>query len=78
MLWSVAEVALGWVILEQAVAAQEGLKQISPSHPDYAFYTGKIHAARFFAANNLPNVHRREAVMQLKDKSCLEIPDEGF
>ncbi|MEW6439829.1 MAG: acyl-CoA dehydrogenase [bacterium] len=78
LLWSVAEVALGRVILEQAVAARNGLKRISSSHPDHAFYRGKIEAARFFMASNLPNVHRREEVLQLKDTSCLEIPDEAF
>lgn len=77
-LWSVADVALGRVILEKAGAAQGALKRIYPSHLDFAFYTGKIHAARFLVANNHSRVHAREAVMQIKDKSCLEIPEGSF
>jgi hypothetical protein len=73
-----AEFTVGWMLLEGAVIAQDKLKTTAPDHPDHAFYTGKVHAALFFARNVLPTVADKARLLETEDRSPLEIPDAAF
>ncbi|MET0384670.1 MAG: acyl-CoA dehydrogenase [Polyangiales bacterium] len=78
VLEGMAELAVGFLLLEGAVIAQARLSELKPGVSDHAFYTGKVLAARFFAANVLPGVANKAEVLAREDKSALEIPDEAF
>ena len=74
-----AEIAVAWLLLEGAVIAHEQAAQRSPqAHPDHAFYTGKIHAALYFARNVLPGARHKAEIIGAGDRSPLDIPDEAF
>jgi len=77
-LFSLSEFVIGQVLLEQSIVAQSKLEGLSSTHPDASFYQGKLAAMRFYCRNTLPNVLKREKLMELKDTSSLEIPDEAF
>jgi alkylation response protein AidB-like acyl-CoA dehydrogenase len=77
-LFSLSELVFSYILLEQALVAQERLEGLPETHPDTQFYAGKIAAARFFVKNNLPNIFNRERIMEIKDTSALEIPEEAF
>ncbi len=73
-----SELAVGWLLLEGAVIALDAQAGLAPDHPDVAFYEGKKAAALYFANNVLPNVISSAKVMQLGDRSPLDIPIESF
>ncbi len=71
-----AELTLGFLLLEQAVIACERMPAAGES--DKAFYAGKQHSAVFFANNILPHVKHLSAVIALEDASALEIKSDSF
>jgi hypothetical protein len=73
-----AEVAVCSLLLEGAVIASERLADVSPSHPDHAFYSGKVHAAIFYALNVVPGVRFKADIIAAGDRSPLEISDAMF
>jgi hypothetical protein len=78
VLEALAELSVGWLLLEGAVIADARLKEVAPSAPDHAFYTGKCHAALYFALNVLPAVANKAEILKREDRSALDIPDEAF
>jgi alkylation response protein AidB-like acyl-CoA dehydrogenase len=75
---AMAELTVGWLLLEGAVIAHDALAKLSEGQPDYAFYLGKCHAAVYFARNVLPDVVSKVEVLAREDRSALEIPEEAF
>ena len=73
-----SEVAVGWLLLEGAVIGHRKGQDLSPDHPDAAFYAGKVHAASYFARQVLPGVGQKAREMEAGDRSALEIPDAAF
>jgi hypothetical protein len=73
-----SELAVGWVLLEGAVIAEEKRKGLVAGSADLAFYAGKTHAALFYARNVLPGVELKAKLMEIEDKTPLEIPDDAF
>ena len=73
-----SELAVGWLLLEQAAIAIAKLPDTSATHPDYAFYTGKKFAARYFANNVLATLPSRVQRLGAIDSLPVEIPDEAF
>ncbi len=73
-----SEVAVGWLLLEGAVIAHRKARELSPDHPDAAFYAGKVHTASYFARQVLPGVGQKAREMESADRSALDIPDAGF
>ncbi|MGH3666616.1 MAG: acyl-CoA dehydrogenase, partial [Egibacteraceae bacterium] len=57
---SLAELVVGWLLLRQAEVALAAL-DAEVSDADRAFYSGKVAAARWFAANVLPQLAGRHA-----------------
>jgi alkylation response protein AidB-like acyl-CoA dehydrogenase len=73
-----SELAVGWLLLEQAVIALKKLEKVSPSHPDHAFYTGKKYAALHFAKSTLTTLPSRVQQLSTIDTLPVEIPVEAF
>jgi hypothetical protein len=73
-----SETCVAWLLLDGAVIAEEKKKSLDKGHVDYAFYTGKTHAAMYYAKTVLPAVELRAKQMATEDKSPMEIPDEAF
>jgi acyl-CoA dehydrogenase len=73
-----ANVTLGWLLLEAAVIAARRLDQLGPCHPDWAFYQGKTQSARFFFVNFLSTVVEDAARIAEEDTSALDVDASVF
>jgi hypothetical protein len=73
-----SELAVGWLLLEQAIIAREASSKLEASHPDRAFYDGKLHSALYFARNVLPGVAFKAKVLSSEDTSAVDIAVESF
>jgi hypothetical protein len=73
-----SELAVGWLLLEQAVIASEKLGATDAGHPDHAFYTGKLFAAEYYAFNALPGVAYKATLLNNEDQTAMQIPDAAF
>jgi len=73
-----SELAVGWLLLDQASIALQKLPETSETHPDHAFYTGKKFAAQYFANNVLTTLPSRTRRLSAIDTLPVEIPDEAF
>jgi alkylation response protein AidB-like acyl-CoA dehydrogenase len=73
-----AELTVAWLLLDGAVIAEDAKKKVDQGHPDFAFYTGKVQAALYYARNVLPGVEYKAKLLEAEDKSPIDIPNEGF
>src|SRR5262249_23470210 len=73
-----SELTVAWLLLDGAVVAEEAKAKLDASHPDPAFYPGKVAGALYYARNVLPGVEHKAQLLAEEDKSPLEIPDAGF
>jgi hypothetical protein len=73
-----SDLAVGWLLLDQASIALKKLPGTSETHPDHAFYTGKKFAAQYFANNVLATLPSRTRRLSAIDTIPVEIPDEAF
>jgi len=76
LLESLAEVIIGWLLLEHAEVA--AVKLPDADTVDTAFYEGKIASARFFVRDALPKVAIRTAAAQAEDAWLMRLADEAF
>ncbi|WP_131749387.1 acyl-CoA dehydrogenase [Frankia sp. Cppng1_Ct_nod] len=77
LLMSVGDLAIGWLLLRQAEVALNALAA-SPSAKDRAFYEGKVSAARWFAANVLPELSARLAIVSATDLDLMDLSEDAF
>jgi hypothetical protein len=84
---SVGDLVIGWLLLRQAEVALAALAMAPGSLPaiagsvskrDAAFYEGKIAAARWFAANVLPELAARRSMLEATDLGLIDLPEEAF
>jgi alkylation response protein AidB-like acyl-CoA dehydrogenase len=75
-LMAVGDLIIGWRLLVQAQVALAAM-DADPT-TDAAFYTGKIAAARFFAANVLPLLSGVRAVLTDLDNDVMELDETAF
>jgi len=73
-----AETAIGWLLLEGAMVAEQAAAALPEGHADRAFYAGKQAAARYYAMNVLPGVANRAAIIGREDRAVLDIAEESF
>jgi alkylation response protein AidB-like acyl-CoA dehydrogenase len=73
-----AELSVAWLLLEGAAIAEAALKKVPAGKPDHAFYTGKLHAALYYALNVLPGVGYKADLLAKEDVSPILIPAEAF
>ncbi len=76
VLYSLAEVAIGWLLVRHAAVAIEKAK--TATGPDVAFYEGKIASARFFCAEVLPNTGFAMQQVQKSSLAIMEVSEEAF
>jgi alkylation response protein AidB-like acyl-CoA dehydrogenase len=73
-----SELAVGWLLLDQAAIAVKKLPETSETHPDHAFYTGKKFAGQFFANDTLATLPARVQRLSAIDTLPVEMPVEAF
>jgi alkylation response protein AidB-like acyl-CoA dehydrogenase len=75
ILFALAEVVVGWLLLRGAsVALEAGTRR-----PEEAsFYAGKVASARFFCKNVLPNVGLTRRLVEESTLELMDLPDEAF
>ena len=78
VLEALAELSVAFLLLEGAVIAEARLAEVPAGKPDHAFYTGKLHAALYYALNVLPGVAFKAELLQREDVSPILIPEEAF
>ncbi|MGK5641348.1 acyl-CoA dehydrogenase [Streptomyces sp. URMC 126] len=76
LLMASGDVVVGYLLLRGAAVAAEKLPNASAK--DKAFYTGKIAAAKFFAANVLPGVSVERTLAESVDQSLMELDEAAF
>ncbi len=72
-----AQVLVASCLLEQALIAEQKLKELPDDYFDRPFYKGKIQSARYYANQVLPNVFTLTGVIKTEDTSVLEC-EEAF
>ncbi len=76
VLMALGDVVIGWLLLRQAVVALAKLP--TASDRDKAFYQGKVGAARWFAANVLPELTAKRSIAEATDLSLMELDEAAF
>lgn len=76
LLLASGDVIVGYLLLKGAAIAAEKLQTASAK--DQAFYTGKIAAAKFFAASVLPGVTLARKVASGVDLDIMELDEAAF
>ncbi|MFO0598937.1 MAG: acyl-CoA dehydrogenase [Myxococcaceae bacterium] len=76
VLFALAEVVIGWLLIRHAAVALE--KKKSAAGPDVAFYEGKIASAKFFAAEVLTNIPNSMAHIGRSNLMIMEMSEEAF
>ena len=71
-------IVVGWIWLQQALAAADALARNDLSDADRSFYEGKIVTARYFSRYELPHSITRLALCQSLETTCLDAPVEIF
>jgi len=78
ILHATSELICGKLLVEQAVIAQKKIDELGSDHYDYAFYNGKVNAARYYVHNIVPNIFRTLEVIKDGDTSVLDIDEGAF
>jgi alkylation response protein AidB-like acyl-CoA dehydrogenase len=77
LLMAIGDIVCAWLLLRGAEVALDKLSgEVSPS--DKAFYEGKVAAAQFFAAHNLPRITAELAIAEATDLSLMELDEAAF
>jgi len=77
VLFGLAEVTMGWLLLKQAKVALKKLSETKDA-ADKAFYEGKVASARFFAAEVLPNLATSRRIVENGNLMLMELSEEAF
>ncbi|MGZ4665658.1 MAG: acyl-CoA dehydrogenase, partial [Frankiaceae bacterium] len=78
LLMSCGDLVIGWLLLRQADVAQTALDAGGVSERDRAFYRGKLAAAKWFAANVLPELDARRTVLEATGLELMALPEDAF
>jgi hypothetical protein len=76
LLESLAELIIGWLLIRHAAIAIDATA--GASEEDRPFYEGKVAAARWFAANVLPEAALRRSSAEAEDGSLMDLPVAAF
>ncbi|HET7352211.1 MAG TPA: acyl-CoA dehydrogenase [Marmoricola sp.] len=77
LLMALGDIVCAWLLLKGAEVALDKLSgEVSPS--DKAFYEGKVAAAQFFAAHNLPRITAELAIAEATDLALMELDEAAF
>ncbi len=73
-----AELTIGWLLLDQAIIADAKSAELPEGHRDRDFYRGKHFTALYFVHNILPGVAQKAQILSREDRSALDIPNSAF
>jgi len=73
-----AKLYCGALIMEQAALAADRMAELDESNFDYAFYKGKVDAARYYVRNIVPEIMNTAGIIAEGDTSVLDVPEEAF
>lgn len=76
VLFALAELVIGWLLIDQAGLAQTKLADATGD--DVAFYQGKIAAAQYFAREVLPNLTLTRKLVEASSLDLMDLPDAAF
>jgi alkylation response protein AidB-like acyl-CoA dehydrogenase len=77
LLMALGDVVIAWLLCRQAEIALQRLgEELSPA--DQAFYSGKVAAAQFFCATQLPKLAAERAIAVATTTDLMELPEEAF
>jgi len=76
ILFALAEIVIGWLLVRHAAVAVDKIAGASGS--DRAFYTGKRAAARWYCDNVLPGLTLTRKLIEAGTLELLEVPEEAF
>jgi len=77
LMLGLGDLVIGWLLLRQAEVAL-GALDTATSQRDVAFYTGKVAAARFFAASRLPLLTADRAIAEATSLDPMDVPEAAF
>ncbi|HEV2251892.1 MAG TPA: acyl-CoA dehydrogenase [Streptosporangiaceae bacterium] len=78
LLMALGDLVIGWLLAAQAEVALRELDQLGAGAPDHDFYTGKVAAARFFAATVLPRLAAERKVAEETTLDLMDLPEGAF
>ncbi|HET9897444.1 MAG TPA: acyl-CoA dehydrogenase [Streptosporangiaceae bacterium] len=88
LLLALGDLIIGWLLVRQAEVAMLALDSGTAhggtahggtgQHDDTAFYTGKVAAARFFAANVLPKLAAEREIAEATSNDLMDLPEAAF
>ncbi|MGN6599516.1 MAG: acyl-CoA dehydrogenase, partial [Actinomycetes bacterium] len=80
LLLAAGDLVIGWLLVREAEVALRALasEQSSPNAADRAFYEGKVAAAKFFAAQVLPQLTAQRKIAEATDCSLMDLPAAAF
>ncbi len=77
LLLAAGDLVVGWLLLRQAEVALTAL-DAGAAPKDVDFYTGKVAAARFYAAQVLPRLAAERAMAEATDNALMDVPESAF
>ncbi|SNQ52175.1 Acyl-CoA dehydrogenase [Frankia canadensis] len=79
LLLSIGDLLVGWLLLRGSEVALRALAEGGgEGGRDRAFYQGKVAAGRWFAANVLPELRTRRAIVESTGLALMDLPEEAF
>ncbi len=69
---------VGWIWLQQAIAAAAGLRRENIQSDDSHFYRGKLQAARYFMQWELPQIQPWATLLRERNCVCFDMQDVWF
>ena len=75
VLFALAELTIGWLLVEHAAVALEN-KVTRPE--DAAYYDGKVASARFFTRNVLPSLRLTRKMVEDSELGLMDVAEEAF
>ena len=76
ILFSLAELTIGWLLVRQAEVASAALEEATGK--ERAFYEGKIATARFFGDEILPGLTLARKHVEASSIAIMDLSDEAF
>jgi alkylation response protein AidB-like acyl-CoA dehydrogenase len=78
LLMALGDLLIGWLLVTHAEIAQRKLDEIPADAADRDFYTGKLAAARFFAATVLPRLAAERKSAEETTLDLMDLPEGAF
>jgi hypothetical protein len=78
ILFAVAELVIGWLLVRHAGVAVTKLSAADVSSEDRAFYEGKVASARFYCREILPGLTLTRKLVEYSRLDLMSVPDEAF